>query len=130
SQLRASVPGFESSPPAADTVPRGAPADALAIELVTRPDPPRAGDNTFDVIVRDAAGAPVAGAEVTVALFMPAMPSMNMPAMRAEATLLDTGGGRYRGQVEVGMAGRWDVTITVRRDGATLGRIARAIVAR
>ena len=98
--------------------------------MTTRPDPPRAGDNTVEVTVRDPSGAPVTGATVTVALFMPAMPSMNMPAMRADATLLETGGGAYRGQADVGMAGRWDVTITVTRDGQVLGRVARALVAR
>ena len=48
----------------------------------------------------------------------------------ADATLLETGGGAYRGQADVGMAGRWDVTITVTRDGQVLGRVARALVAR
>jgi RND family efflux transporter MFP subunit len=127
SQLRAAIPGFEAPPPIDDTTTDTA---ALRIELVTQPDPPRAGDNTFEVAVSDATGAPVADATVSVVLFMPAMPSMNMPAMRTQATLLADGGGRYRGRVEVNMSGRWDVTITVTRDGRTIGRVERAIVAR
>jgi hypothetical protein len=58
------------------------------------------------------------------------MPSMNMPAMRSQATLLAQGAGQYRGRVEVGMSGRWDVTIDVVRGGRTIGRVERAIVAR
>jgi RND family efflux transporter MFP subunit len=126
SQLRAAIPGFESPP----TVDSAAGAEALRVDLVTEPDPPRAGDNSFVVSVRDAAGAPVADATVTVTLFMPAMPSMDMPAMRSQATLLAQGAGQYRGRVEVGMSGRWDVTIDVVRGGRTIGRVERAIVAR
>ncbi len=127
SQLRAAIPGFEAPPPVeADA----APASALQIDLTTRPDPPRAGDNTVEVLVREPGGAPVTDATVTMALFMPAMPSMNMPAMRNQVALLWAGGGLYRGQADVGMAGRWDVTIVVSRDGRTIGRVSRAIVAR
>jgi hypothetical protein len=55
---------------------------------------------------------------------------MDMPAMRSQATLLAQGAGQYRGRVEVGMSGRWDVTIDVVRGGRTIGRVERAIVAR
>jgi len=127
SQLRAAIPGFEMPPPVTDA---GTETSALDITLVTQPDPPRAGDNTFEVVVRQPSGEPVADATVTVVLFMPAMPSMNMPAMRSQATLLPLGDGRYRGGVDVGMSGRWDVTLTVVRDGRTIGRAERAIVAR
>ncbi len=127
SQLRAAIPGYQAPPPLAESAPE---AGALEIALLSQPDPPRAGDNTFEVTVRDAAGRPVSGAAVTVVLFMPAMPSMNMPAMRSEAALLPAGDGRYRGSVNVGMSGRWDVTITVVEGGRTIGRTERAIVAR
>jgi len=127
SQLRAAIPGFEAPPP---VEPGAAPAGALAIEFTTRPDPPRAGDNTVEVRVREAGGAPVTDATVTLTLFMPAMPSMNMPAMRSDVALVAAGGGLYRGQADVSAAGRWDVTIVVARDGRTIGRATRAIVAR
>jgi len=127
SQLRAAIPGFEMPPPVAGTP---VATDTLEIALTSQPDPPRAGDNTFEVTVRQPTGEPVADATVQVVLFMPAMPSMNMPAMRSQATLLPAGEGRYRGTVDVGMSGRWDVTITVVRDGQTIGRAERAIVAR
>jgi Cu(I)/Ag(I) efflux system membrane fusion protein len=130
SQLRAAIPGSDAAPTPAAAGGGDPPRDLLQIAVATRPDPPRAGDNTFEVTVRDASGSPVTGATVTVSLFMPAMPSMNMPVMRAEVALIDAGDGRYRGQGEIGMAGRWDVTVTVRRDGRTLGRVQRALVAR
>ena len=95
-----------------------------------QPDPPRAGENTFEVSVRDAEGQPVANADVTVTLFMPAMPSMNMPAMRSQAKLPSAGGGVYRGTADVMTPGRWDVTVDVGRDGQRLGSRQFAVVAR
>ena len=57
----------------------------------------RTGDNALEATIRDASGRPVDGADVTVQFFMPAMPTMNMPAMRSEAKLSPAGGGTYRG---------------------------------
>jgi len=42
--------------------------------------------------------------------------------------LAHAGGGVYRGVGEIAMAGRWDVTVTVRRGGQTIGRRQTAIV--
>jgi hypothetical protein len=61
---------------------------------------------------------------------MPAMPTMNMPAMRNETKLPHVGGGVYRGPGQVMMAGRWDVTVTVAKGGQQLGRKQLAAVAR
>jgi hypothetical protein len=61
---------------------------------------------------------------------MPAMPSMNMPAMRSDATLPHVGDGTYRGPAVVSMGGRWDVTVSVTRGGRPLGSRQLAIVAR
>jgi RND family efflux transporter MFP subunit len=127
SQLRAAIPGFE---PASSAPATRAARDELQVEFSTEPDPPSAGDNTFVVMVRTASGEPVADASVTVTLFMPAMPSMNMPAMRSQAPLLGQGNGQYRGRAGISMAGRWDVTIVVTRAGRTIGRVERAIIAR
>jgi nitrogen fixation protein FixH len=80
--------------------------------------------------VKDANGQPVADGEVSVQLFMPAMPTMNMPAMRNETKLPHVGGGVYRGPGQVMMAGRWDVTVTVAKGGQQLGRKQLATVAR
>jgi RND family efflux transporter MFP subunit len=127
SQLRASVQGFEAPPASADAA---GPGGRLDIAFRSQPDPPRTGDTTFEVTVRDPAGQPVAAADVSVVLFMPAMPSMSMPAMRTEATLAPVGDGVYRGAGQVMMAGRWDVTVTVSKDGQRVGSGQFAVVAR
>jgi len=72
----------------------------------------------------------VTDAAVTLVLYMPAMPSMNMPAMRSEATLGHAGDGTYRGTVDVMMSGRWDATLTVTRSGARLASKQLTLMAR
>ena len=127
SQLRASVQAFAPQPAMASAAAAG---DRLAIAFQPSPNPPTAGDNVFDVSVEDANGQPVTDADVSVTLFMAAMPSMNMPAMRSTAALAALGDGTYRGNGEVVMAGRWDVTVTVTRDGQALGAETFTVVAR
>jgi hypothetical protein len=114
SQLRAAVQSYQVPP----DEPRASPAaQRLDISLRPQPDPPRTGENMLEVTVRDADGKPITDADVTVTFFMPAMPTMNMPAMRNQAKLPPVGGGVYRGAGQVMMAGRWDVTVTVTRAG-------------
>jgi hypothetical protein len=81
------------------------------------PSPVRAGDNVFEVRVLDEHGAGITDAAVSLVLSMPAMPSMNMPAMRADARLAHVTGGLYRGVGTLPMPGRWDVSITASRSG-------------
>jgi hypothetical protein len=127
SQLRASLQGFESPPaPAA----AGAARERLDIAFRSQPDPPQSGDNVFEVRVKDPDGKPVTDAEVTVAFFMPAMPTMNMPAMRNEAKLSHAGNGVYRGTGQVMMAGRWEVSVIVTRGGQRIGTKQLTVVAR
>jgi Cu(I)/Ag(I) efflux system membrane fusion protein/cobalt-zinc-cadmium efflux system membrane fusion protein len=122
--------GGESGEPAGQAPATQAPArDGLDITFSSRPDPPRTGENTFEVSVKDAQGQPVIDATVEVSFFMPAMPSMGMPAARSRAALPHAGGGTYRGTGEIS-AGRWDVTVTVSRAGQRLGTKATAIVVR
>jgi membrane fusion protein, copper/silver efflux system len=126
SQLRASLQGYEAS-----AVPTGAAAPAgTQITFRTVPDPAKTGDNELEATVKDAGGKPIDDAEVTVQFFMPAMPTMNMPAMRSEAKLAPAGGGIYRGSGQVMMAGRWDATVTVVRGGQRLGTKQLPVVAR
>jgi hypothetical protein len=127
SQLRAAVQSYQSPPgdAAATTA-----AERLNIDFRPQPDPPRTGENTFEVTVRDPAGLPVPDADVSVTFFMAAMPTMNMPAMRNQAKLPPAGGGVYRGAGQVMMAGRWDVTVDVSRGGQRLGSRQFAVVAR
>ena len=84
----------------------------------------------MEATVKDANGNPVEDAEVSVQFFMPAMPTMNMPAMRSEANLSPAGGGVYRGTGHVMMAGRWDATVTVTLGGQRLGTKQLLVVAR
>lgn len=131
SQLRAGLQNYEA--PASATAPAGKPpAEAAALDITFRlqPDPPKTGENTFEVAVKDAAGAPVTDADVSVQLFMPAMPTMNMPAMRNDTKLPHVGGGVYRGPGQVMMTGRWDATVSVSKGGQPLGRKQLAVVAR
>ena len=129
SQLRAGLQNYEApQSPAGASAPAAAPQ--LDITFRALPDPPRTGDNTFEVRVNDASGRPVTDADVSVQLLMPAMPTMNMPAMRNEAKLPHAGQGVYRGPGQVMTAGRWDVTVNVSRAGQRLGSRQVAMVAR
>jgi Cu(I)/Ag(I) efflux system membrane fusion protein len=126
SQLRAALQGYEAS-----AAPTGAPAPAgTQITFRTLPDPPRTGDNQLEATVKDASGKPIDDAEVSVQFFMPAMPTMNMPAMKSDARLAPAGGGLYRGSGQVLMAGRWDAIVTVVRGGQRLGTKQLPVVAR
>ena len=126
SQLRAAVQGYQAPPEP------GAQGSSPQLDIAFRsePDPPRAGENQFEVTVRDPGGQPVADADVTVTFFMPAMPTMNMPAMRNQTKLPSAGGGRYRGAGQLLSGGRWDVTIDVVRSGRRLGSRQLSVVAK
>ena len=127
SQLRAAVQSYQAQP---DAPAAAAPGQRVDITFRAQPDPPRTGENTFEVAVKDASGQPISDADVAVTFFMPAMPTMNMPAMRNAAKLPSAGGGVYRGSGQVIMAGRWDVTVDVSRGGQRLGSRQFAVVAK
>jgi nitrogen fixation protein FixH len=99
----------------------GVQTGALDIAFTLEPSPPRVGANRFEVTVKDTSGRPVADAAVSLAFYMPPMPSMNMPEMRNTVKLAPAGNGVYRGEGSIGMAGAWDVTITVTRGQQQLG---------
>ena len=116
---------------ATDPKPAASPAPtSIDIVLRTQPDPLRTGDNTFEVTVKDAHGQAVTDAVVTVNLFMAAMPSMGMPAMRSAAKLTHASNGVYRGTGQVSMAGRWEVTISAARAGTEIGSKKLTVTAR
>ena len=102
----------------------------LQISFKPIPDPPRSGDNTVEVTVLDAKGVAVTNATVEVRFFMAAMPTMNMPQMSSTFATKHAEKGRYRGTGKLVMGGTWEVTITVTRDGATLGRRKLTVNAR
>jgi hypothetical protein len=107
----------------ADTTP-----GALDVRL-TSPVDPRLGENAFEVVVMEGA-KPMVDADVSLELFMAAMPSMNMPEMRASVPLTHAGDGRYRGTGSVAMGGAWDANVMVMRGGQHLGDKTVTIVAR
>jgi RND family efflux transporter MFP subunit len=125
SQLRSALRSYE----AAEAI---GPTSGASIDVTfrTEPDPPRVGEDTVIVTLKDANGQAIPDADVTVVLFMAAMPSMSMPAMRHEIRLLAVGGGVYRGTGQVMTPGRWDVTVTVSKSGKPLGVKQLALVAK
>lgn len=124
SQLRGALQNYAASP----APPGAASTAALNVTFRTEPEPPHTGDTTFVVTVKDAGGQPIADADASVVLFMPAMPSMNMPAMKSETKLVAASGGVYRGTGRIMTPGRWDVTVTVSRAGKPLGARQFAVV--
>jgi hypothetical protein len=102
----------------------------IDIALASDPNPPKSGDNSFAVTVKQADGSALTDGRVTAVFSMPAMPSMNMPAMKSDATLLHQGGGTYRGPGQLSMAGTWDVTVSVSRNGQEVGNRRFSLVAK
>jgi hypothetical protein len=93
----------------------------VGLAFASDPDPLKAGPNSLILIVSDTTGKPVEDATVKITLSMPAMPSMNMPAMRTEAVLSHEGSGRYRGTSDLSMGGTWNVNVSVFRGTEELG---------
>jgi len=89
----------------------------IDIMLMTKPDPPKMGDNTFEVMLKGADGKPIADADVSVMFFMAAMPAMKMPEMKNTVALKHVKDGTYAGTGKVMMAGTWDATVMVKRGG-------------
>jgi nitrogen fixation protein FixH len=102
--------------------PSGAAADAgngLTITFRTL-DEPAKGANEIEAVVKQN-GQPVTDATVAVAFRMPAMPNMNMPEMHSTVPLTHERDGRYVGTGQLEMAGSWNVTVAVSRNGAEVG---------
>ena len=130
SSQRASGNGTATTEQSPAAAPAPGATEGVSIEFHSEPDPPKSGDNAIEVTVHQPDGAAVTDAAVTAVFTMPAMPAMNMPAMRAETTLTHVDGGRYRGNGQLSMAGTWNVTVTATRDGEPLGRRSFSIVAK
>ncbi|MFZ1976281.1 MAG: FixH family protein [Candidatus Acidiferrales bacterium] len=92
----------------------------IAVTLTTEPSPAHKGGNRVRVKLTDSAGQPVTGAEVTVTFFMPAMPAMNMAAMKTVIKGADKGGGMYEGKGDLASGGIWHVTVTARQNGQVI----------
>jgi RND family efflux transporter MFP subunit len=119
SQLQAAAGAFVPPPPGAG----GAAAmnsPAADVELTTEPSPPRKGSNIFRVKLSGNGGSPIAGAQVIVTFYMPAMPAMGMSAMKKTINCSDKGGGLYEGTGDLGSGGTWQVTVTAQQNGRTI----------
>ena len=118
-QLQAAAGAFAPPPPVAGQEAAAAsPAQTQATaELTTVPSPPQKGRNTFRVNLKDTRGNPIAGAQVTVTFYMPAMPAMGMAAMKTVVAASNKGDGMYEGTGSLGAVGTWQVTITAARNG-------------
>lgn len=126
------MPGMKKPAPAAtrDGPKPDANADRPVITLQSQPKLARVGENQFDVTVKDENGVAIGDADVSLAFFMPAMPSMKMAEMRSSAKLTPAGDGVYRGKGSLGMAGPWDATVVVFRDGKRLGSLQTIVTVR
>jgi Cu(I)/Ag(I) efflux system membrane protein CusA/SilA len=105
-------------------------AGEMTVTFLSDPNPPKSGDNRFLVTVKQPDGTPVADGEVKAIFSMPAMPSMNMPAMRSDAALSPQGGGVYRGTGQLSMSGTWNVEVSISRKGQDLGSAKFSVVAK
>jgi RND family efflux transporter MFP subunit len=117
SQLQAALGTFK--PPPGASASETAAAPSATVDIATDPSPLHKGDNRLRVTVRDAAGRPVAGAGVSIAMFMAAMPSMGMASMKLAATAKETDAGIYSAQMTIPSGGSWQMTVTATK-GATV----------
>ena len=99
----------------------------LAVEVL-EPKSAKTGMNAIRLLVKDANGTAITGAEVTVVLFMPQMGTM--APMSSKATLTEVGNGVYAGQIEFLMAWTWQTTVTVRKGGTVVGVAQTSVTAR
>lgn len=95
--------------------------EKLEITFTSDPKPPKTGENTFDVSIKGSDGQPMTDADVSLTFYMAAMPEMNMPEMRNSVALKHREEGQYRGTGNVMMAGRWDVTVVVKKGEKEIG---------
>ena len=124
SQLQAAAASYTPPPPGAGQQVANTSAEhqpTVAIDLTTDPNPPHKGTNIFRVKLSGANGQPVAGAQVTVTFFMAAMPAMGMGAMSVTSQLTEKSAGAYEGTGVLESGGTWQVTVTAKQNGQTIG---------
>ena len=116
SQLQAAAGAFTPPPPGAGgAAVMNQTGEQANADLTTDPHPPHKGNNTFRVKLTAGDGKPISGAQVTVTVFMAAMPAMGMAEMKTPITLDDKGNGMYEGRGDLGSGGTWQVTIVARQ---------------
>jgi hypothetical protein len=113
-----------ASPAVAQTTPK---AKGLDIMLM-QPKDVKTGANEFEVMVKGADGKPISDADVSVAFVMLATPQM--AEMKNDVKLKATGPGTYTGSGNVMMAGKWNVTVSVKKGGKEVGQKKLALTAK
>ncbi len=104
---------------------------ALKIEMHAQGELKGGEENAFRAALTDVSGKPIADAQVTVTLVMPAMPSMNMPEMRNSFALTWSSGQQvYAGRGNVPMSGSWNVTVEARKNGSVIAQARTRLSAR
>jgi Cu(I)/Ag(I) efflux system membrane fusion protein/cobalt-zinc-cadmium efflux system membrane fusion protein len=124
SQLQAAMGSFAPPPPGAGAASAmNAPAGQVSLDYSSNPSTLRRGpNNVFRVKLTGPDGMPVTGAQVTVTLFMGAMPAMGMAAMRNVTVLSDKGGGVYEAPGQVQTGGTWQVTVLATKNGQNIAQ--------
>jgi multidrug efflux pump subunit AcrA (membrane-fusion protein) len=120
SQLQAAAGAFVPPPPGVGANAVGQASEAISqasMEFISDPNPLVRGHNKVTVTLRDSKGAPISGAQVTVSLYMAAMPAMGMAAMHAQGTANDQGNGAYTTNIELPSGGTWSLSITASKNG-------------
>lgn len=95
--------------------------------MLMQPTALKTGDNQFEVMVKGADGKPVNDADVSLLFVMPKMGAM--AEMRNEVKLKPSGNGMYTRPGNVMMAGKWNVTISVKQAGKQIGQKKVALTA-
>jgi len=124
SQLQAAAGSYTPPAPGAgqQVSAKGEPLPtSIAIDFTTDPNPAHRGSNLFRVKLNGTDGEPIPGAEVTVTFFMAAMPVMGMGAMNTTTQLSAKSLGVYEGTGVLESGGTWQVTVTVKHNGKTIG---------
>ena len=88
--------------------------------MLMQPTAAKTGDNQFEVMVKGADGKAINDADVSVVLVMPK--TATMAEMRNEVKLKSSGNGMYMGSGNVLMAGKWNTTVMVMKDGKDIGQ--------
>ncbi len=128
SQLQAAAGSFAPPPPGAGANASPSPNQAN-IEFSSSPNPPRKGENVFNVRLTNTNGSPVNGAQVSATFYMAAMPAMGMSAMNTTITLTDKGNGLYAGAGTLGSSGTWQVTVRAQKNGQAIAAKQFALTA-
>jgi RND family efflux transporter MFP subunit len=126
SRLKGAFAGM-GAPSQAPVASAGPATRSISVEVLD-PKTAKTGMNQVRLLVKDAAGNPITGAQVEVGLSMPQMGAM--PPMSSKGALTEVGNGVYQGQVEVLMAWTWQTTVTVRKNAAVVGVAQTTITSR